>query len=53
VLEILDASGKTLARSEDAPLLGLDARVAVTFPRDGYFYVVVHDSRYSTQTANF
>jgi hypothetical protein len=53
VLEILDASGKTLARSEDAPLLGLDARVAVTFPRDGYFYVVVHDSRYSTQAANF
>ena len=52
-LEILDASGKTLARSEDAPLLGLDARVAVTFPRDGYFYVVIHDSRYSTQTANF
>jgi hypothetical protein len=53
VLEILDASGKTLARSEDAPLLGLDARLAVTFPRDGYYYVVVHDSRYSTQAANF
>lgn len=53
VLEILDASGKTLARSEDAPLLGLDARVAVTFPRDGYYYVVIHDSRYSTQAANF
>lgn len=53
VLEVLDASGKTLARSEDAPMLGLDARIAVTFPRDGYFYVVVHDSRFSTQTANF
>ena len=53
VLEILDASGKTLARSEDAPLLGLDARVAVTFPRDGYYYAVVHDSRYSKQIANF
>jgi hypothetical protein len=53
VLEILDASGKTLARSEDAPMLGLDARTAVTFPRDGYYYVVVHDSRYSTQTTDF
>jgi hypothetical protein len=53
VLEVLDSSGKTLARSEDAPLLGLDARVAVTFPRDGYYYVVVHDSRYSKQLANF
>jgi hypothetical protein len=53
VLEILDASGKTLVRSEDAPLLGLDARVAVTFPRDGYYYAVIHDSRYSTQMTNF
>src|SRR5262249_11330260 len=32
LLEILDASGKVVARSEDAPLLGLDARVDVTFP---------------------
>ncbi len=53
VLEILDTSGKVLARSEDAPLLGLDARVDVTFPRESYYYVVVHDARYSTQTANF
>ena len=53
VLEIQDAAGKTLARSDDAPLLGVDARVEVTFPRDGYYYVVLHDSRYSTQSANF
>ena len=53
VLEILDASGKTLARGDDAPLLGVDTRVEVTFPRDGYYYVVLHDARYSTQTANF
>lgn len=32
VIEITDASGKSIARSEDAPLLGLDARVEVTFP---------------------
>src|SRR5262249_28204470 len=38
---------------EDAALLGLDARLEFTFPRDGYYYVVVHDARYSTQTANF
>jgi hypothetical protein len=53
VIEILDTSGKSLARSEDAPLLGLDSRVDVTFPREGYYYVVVHDARYSTQAANF
>jgi hypothetical protein len=53
VIQIEDSAGKLLGRSEDAPLLGLDARLDVTFPRDGYYYVVVHDSRYSTQKANF
>src|SRR5207247_4667287 len=31
MLEILDAHGKAIARNEDAPLLGLDARVEVAF----------------------
>ena len=53
LLEILDANGRVIARSEDAPLLGLDARVEVAFPRDGDYFVVVRDSRFSTQTANF
>jgi hypothetical protein len=53
VIEILDQSGKPIAKSEDAPMLDLDARVEVVFPRDGFYYVVVHDARYSTQTANF
>ena len=33
LLEILDANGRVIARSEDEPLLGLDARVEVAFPR--------------------
>jgi hypothetical protein len=53
VLEVQDSAGKVLARSEDAALIGLDARVEVTFPRDGHYYVVVHDARYSSQAANF
>jgi hypothetical protein len=53
LLEILDANGRVIARSEDAPLIGLDARVEVAFPREGDYYVVVRDSRFSTQTANF
>ncbi len=53
LLEILDANGRVIARSEDEPLLGLDARVDVVFPRDGSYYIVVRDSRFSTQTANF
>lgn len=53
VMRIIDASGKVLARSEDAPLLGLDARLEATFPKEGYYYAEVHDARYSTQAANF
>ena len=53
LLEILDANGRVIARSEDAPLLGLDARVEVAFPRAGDYFAVVRDSRFSTQTANF
>ena len=53
LLEILDANGRVIARNEDEPLLGLDARVEVAFPRDGDYYVVVRDARFSTQTANF
>ena len=53
LLEILDANGRVIARSEDATLLGLDARVEVVFPRDGDYDVVVRDSRFATQTANF
>jgi hypothetical protein len=52
-LEILDGSGKPIARSEDAAMLGLDARADVTFPQTGYYYVVVHDARFSNQVANF
>ena len=53
VLRVLDGAGKQLARSEDAPGAGLDARLDFTFPRDGYYYVEVHDARYSAQTQNF
>jgi hypothetical protein len=53
VLEILDGSGKSIAQSEDAPMLGLDARADVTFPQAGYYYIVVHDARFSNQSANF
>ena len=53
LLEILDGNGRLITRSEDEPLLGLDARVNVAFPRDGDYYVVVRDARFSTQTSNF
>lgn len=53
VLRFYDQSGKVLAKSEDTPMLGLDARVDVKLPRDGYYYVELHDARFSTQATNF
>ena len=53
VIRVMDGQGKLLARSEDAALVGLDARLEVTFPAAGYYYVEVHDARFSAQAANF
>jgi hypothetical protein len=53
VIRVLDQSGKMVARSEDAPLVGLDARMEVSFPKEGYYYVEVADARFSKQAANY
>jgi hypothetical protein len=53
VIRVLDGTGKLLARSEDDPVLSLDARLAITFPKEGFYYVEVHDSRFSTQAQDF
>ena len=52
-IQVTDGSGKVLARSDDDPLLNLDARVDVTFPKEGFYYIEVHDARFSTQGQNF
>ena len=53
VIEVLDASGRRIAFNDDAPGLGVDARVDVIFPKAGNYYVVVHDSKYSDQERKF
>jgi hypothetical protein len=53
VIRVLDGTGKVIARSEDDPVLSLDSRIAVSFPKEGFYYVEVHDARFSTQTQNF
>jgi len=53
VMRILDGNGQQLARSDDAPGAGLDARIDFTFPREGNYYVEVHDARFSRQAQNF
>jgi hypothetical protein len=53
VLALVDSSGKQIARSEDAPGLGVDSRMDITFSRDGDYYAVVQDARLSKQRQNF
>lgn len=53
VIRVLDAGGKQIARSEDGALLQLDPRLDMTFPAAGYYYVEVHDARFSGQAQNF
>jgi hypothetical protein len=53
VLRLLDGTGKQLARSDDSPGAGLDARLEFTFPAEGSYYVEVTDARFSTQAQNF
>lgn len=53
VIRILDGAGKMVARSDDEPALSLDPRLTVTFPKEGYYYIELHDSRFSSQAENF
>lgn len=51
--EIEDATGKVIAKADDSPGCGVDARAQVTFAKPGRYYVRVHDSKYSDQAMNF
>jgi len=53
VLEIFDAKGQLLVRNEDAAGIGVDARIDYTFPREGEYFIEVHDARFSKQEQNF
>ena len=53
VIIVYDGAGKMVARSEDDPLLQLDARLDMTFPKEGFYYVEVHDARFSKQAQNY
>ncbi len=53
VLAIRASHGKTLSRSDDAPGIGSDARIAFSAPAAGEYLIEVHDSRFSMQRRNF
>ncbi len=53
VIHVYDAAGKRIARSEDDPTIGLDARLDLSFPKEGFYYVEIFDARFSAQAQNF
>jgi hypothetical protein len=53
VIELVDSKGLLLARNEDAPGIGVDARLDYTFPHEGEYIVMIHDARFSKQEQNF
>ncbi|MFQ5928702.1 MAG: hypothetical protein ACE5MK_03320 [Acidobacteriota bacterium] len=53
VIRLLDSLEKQIAINNDAPGLGLDCRLDVSFPTHGEYYLVVHDARFSKQEQNF
>ena len=52
-IELFDASGRRLAWNQDAPGIGVDARLDHKFSQDGEYLVAVRDSRFSDQEENF
>lgn len=52
VLRVLNAQGEQIAVNNDAPTLGLDARIAFRAPSAGVYYAVVHDARFSRQDSD-
>ena len=53
VIEVFDSAGRRIAENDDAPGLGVDSRLEVTFPKAGKYYVAVHDAKFSEQEQNF
>ena len=52
-LTLFDSGGRQLAHNEDAPGIGVDARIDYTFARAGGYVVEVNDARFSKQEQNF
>ena len=52
-IEVYDSTSHVIAQNDDAPGLGVDSRIEVTFPQAGKYFVAVHDSKFSDQAENF
>lgn len=53
LIEVLDAAGRRLTWNDDAPGIGIDARVDVSFPEQGTYFVALRDSKFSEQEQDY
>ena len=53
LIQVLDSSGRRLAWNDDAPGIGIDARVEVEFPEAGSYFIAVRDSKFSKQEQDY
>ena len=53
LIQVLDSSGRRLAWNDDAPGIGIDARVDVQFPKAGSYFIEVRDSKFSKQEQDY
>ena len=52
-LRLFDERGMDLADNDDAPGLGVDARIDIVLPRTGDYVLVVHDAKFGEPSPNF
>ncbi len=53
VIQVYDASGKRIGRSEDDPSLSLDPRLELSFTKESFVYVEIFDARFSNQMQDY
>ncbi len=53
VIQVYDAAGKRIGRSEDDPSLSLDPRLELIFTKETFVYVEIFDARFSNQMQDF
>ncbi len=53
LIQVLDADGHRLTWNDDAPGIGVDARVDVRFPKAGSYFIAIRDSKFSEQDEDY
>lgn len=53
LIQVFDANGRRITWNDDAPGIGVDARVDVRFPEAGAYFIAIRDSKFSEQDEDY